>query len=99
MSELVLTEAIPSMEGGFSGVASAGAPFIFFDAVPTMGEFNGICHLALSALRFNPGDGRVATDSVMVAHLRTNMHGLLALKDAIAKVELLAQKVPEGPKN
>jgi hypothetical protein len=95
----VFTEAIPSAEGKLSGVASANAPVVFFDATPTFGHYNGIAHISLSAIRFIPGDGRVMTDSFFVAHLRTNMVGLQALKNAIQQIELLAEPVPEGAKN
>jgi len=97
------TELIPSMDGGFSGVASAHAPFVFFDSVPTMGHFNGIAHLSLSAMRFtvriDGSEGAVPIDNVFVAHLRTNAAGLAALKSAIAKIELLAAPVDEASKN
>jgi hypothetical protein len=95
----VVTELLPSVEGGMSGIASANAPMIFFDGAPTMGNFNGIMHIALSALRFMPADGRAVGDAMIVAHLRTNREGLMALKSAIEKIELMLQPVPEGAKN
>ena len=95
----VFVEQIPSVEGGTSGLASSVAPFIFCDGVATMGHYNGIAHLSLSALRFMPAQGAVRSDSVVVVHLRMNMIALGALKDAISKIELLAQPVPDGAKN
>lgn len=95
----VVTETIPSVEGAISGIGSMSAPVIFFDAVPTMGSYNGIAHMTLSTMRFLPGPERVVNDSVIVAHLRMNMHALAALKEAISKIELLSQPVPDGAKN
>jgi len=95
----IVTELLPSVEGRMSGLASAHAPFVFFDAAPTMGHFNGIIHIALSALRFMPTEGRAVGDAVMVAHLRTNLEGLKSLKAAIVKVELMLEPVPESQKN
>ena len=95
----VFTEVLPSIEGGISAIASATAPMIFFDNAPTMGNYNGVMHLSLSAMRFMPGEGRAVADSVMVAHLRTNLEGLQSLKIAIEKIELMLQPVPQGVKN
>jgi hypothetical protein len=97
--EPLATERIPSVEGGISGIGSAHAPIIFFDGAPTMGHYNGVAHITLAAMRFLPGPDRVIADNVIVAHLRMNMPALMALKDAIAKIELLAEPVPEGKKN
>jgi hypothetical protein len=91
--------ASPSADPGVSSIASANAPMIFFDSVPTMGFFNGVAHMSLSAMRFMPGPGGVMLDTVMVAHLRMNSLTLQALKDAIAQVELLARPAPERPNN
>ena len=95
----VVVEQIPSMEGGLSAIASAQAPIIFMDGVATMGGYNGIAHLAVTALRFLPHPDGVKSDSMIVAHLRMNMVALASLKDAIQKIELLIQPVPEAAKN
>ena len=91
----VAVERIPSVAGGVSAIASAVASVIFFDATPTFGYYNGIAHITLSVMRFLPNDGKVASDNMLVAHLRMNQ----ALKESIAQIELLSQPVPEGAKN
>jgi len=95
----VVTELIPSQAGGVSAVASANAPFIFFDEVAGLGHYNGICHLTLNAMRFMSVGSEVRQDATVVAHLRMNWHALAALKDAIEKIELLAKPPASGEKN
>jgi len=94
-------EQIPSFVGGLSAIASANAPFIYFDGVPNFGFREGIANLTLEVLRFTParGGGQVFVDKVSVAHLRMNMAALRSLKNALAGIELMAQPVPEGTKN
>ena len=87
------------VEAGVSEDASANAPFILFDEISGFGSYNGIAHMTLEALRFMNVNGKLRTDRVAVAHLRMNLVALKVLKDTIAKIELLAQPVPEGPKN
>lgn len=93
------SELIPSVAGGLSGIASANAPYIFFDEIGSFGSYNGIAHMSLEALRFMGVDGQLRTDRVVVAHLRMNLVALKGLKDTISKIELLAEPVPEGAKN
>jgi hypothetical protein len=38
----IVTENIPSVAGGISAIASAQAPFIYFDAVPNFGFNFGV---------------------------------------------------------
>jgi hypothetical protein len=94
-------EQIPSFVGGLSAIASANAPFIYFDGVPNFGFREGVANLTLEVLRFTParGGGQVFVDKVSVAHLRMNMTALRSLKNALAGIELMAQPVPEGTKN
>jgi hypothetical protein len=87
-----VVEQIPSVQGGVSAIASANAPLIFFDVSPTSGYYNGVAHITLEAIRSMSGGGSTATDRVVVAHLRMNFEGLMALKVAVANAELLAQK-------
>src|SRR5712692_9140747 len=90
----VIVEQIPSVEGGISAIGSLGAPIIFFDGVATMGHYNGIAHVCLTAMRFLHHPDGVKNDSVIVAHLRMNLLALKALKDAIEKIELMVKPVP-----
>jgi hypothetical protein len=97
----VVAEIIPSVAGDVSGVASANAPFIYFDGAPTFGFTEGIANITLEALRYVHANGKLVSDKVIVAHLRMSPHGLLRLKGAIEGVALLAQPVenPEGKAN
>lgn len=95
----VIVEQIPSVEGGVSAIGSSNAPIIFLDGVATMGHYNGIAHLCLTALRFLHHPSGAKSDSVIVAHLRMNIPALKSLKDAIEKIELMVEPVPEGKKN
>jgi hypothetical protein len=95
----VVVEQIPSHERGWSAIASAGAPVIYVDSIPTFGYYNGIAHMTLGVIRFMPGPQTVVSDSMVVGHLRMNMAALRDLKATIEKIELLAKPVPEGAKN
>lgn len=97
----VYTEQVPAVAGSISAIASANAPFIYFDGVPNFGFNNGIANLSLEILRFNPvpGSSKVLVDRVTVAHLRMNLAALKSLKDAIAGIELMAEPVPDDQKN
>ena len=72
--------------------ASAMAPFIYFEEVPTFGHMSGIIRITLDAIRIYPGDApnSVKTDRVLVAHLRTNLIGARMLRDALDKALLMA---------
>jgi hypothetical protein len=97
----VVTENIPSLAGGVSAIASANAPFIYFDGVPNFGFNFGVANISLEALRFTavPGTTNVVTDRVTVAHLRMSTEGLRQLKSAIEGIELLAKPTADGKKN
>jgi hypothetical protein len=87
------TEAIPSREGGISGLASAHAPFLYFENAPTFGHLNGVIRVTLEAGRDLPSPetgGRVVADRVIVAHLRMNIPAARSLKAALEGALLLA---------
>jgi hypothetical protein len=96
----VVVEQIPSVAGSISALASAHAPFIYFDASPNFGLNGGIANLSLEAVRFipNPGQQGVFTDRVVVAHLRMSLDGVRSLKAALEGIELMASPV-QGTKN
>jgi hypothetical protein len=96
----VVVEQIPSVAGGLSAVASANAPFIYFDASPNFGLNNGIANLSLEVVRFiaRPDQQGVFADRVVVAHLRMSMDGVRSLKAAIEGIELMANPA-QGAKN
>ena len=81
--------------------ASAGAPFIYFEEVPTFGHMSGIIRLTLDAIRIYPGDqpNTVKTDRVLVAHLRTNLMGARMLRDALDKALLMANPPESESRN
>ena len=85
-------EQIPSAPGSLSGLASAHAPFLYFDSVPNYGFNAGVANLSLEAVRFtaNPTGQSVMADRVTVAHLRMSIDAVRALKAAIEGIELLA---------
>ena len=72
-------------------VDSAHAPFLYFDHVRVVGHNRGVIRITLEALRDLPTtSNRPALDSVIIAHLRTNVTGAQALKAALDNALLLA---------
>jgi hypothetical protein len=94
-------EAIPSVRGGISAIASANAPFIYFEHVPFYGLLNGVGQITMEAARIFGADpeGKVILDRVVVAHLRGNIAALRSLRSAIDGILLMAEPKPEGPAN
>ena len=91
-------EIIPSVAGEISAVASAHAPFLYFDNAPAFGYLNGIVRITLEAGRDMPTPGQtVASDRVIVAHLRMNIPAALSLKAAIDGALLLATPAAGTP--
>jgi hypothetical protein len=93
--KVTFVEQIPSVVNGNSAIASANAPIVFIDECPTSGYYNGIAHITCEAIRWHPNrtTGKVDIDRMTVAHLRMNLAGLVALKDAIARAELIMAEV------
>jgi hypothetical protein len=91
-------EDIPSVQDGISAIASANAPFLYFDNAPTFGHYNGTIRVTLTAARDMPVGGAVRQDAVIVAHLRMNVTAALALKSAIEGALLLASPRPTDQK-
>lgn len=71
-------------------IASANAPQIYFDGVPSFGLNGGIANLALEAVVFSATDAAVTPRRVTVAHLRASLTGLGHLEAAGEGLELLA---------
>jgi hypothetical protein len=94
----VVTENIPSHVGQISAVASAHAPFLYFQASPTYGCLNGIIQITLEASRLLIVDGLPVTDRVIIAHLRMSVPAANALKASIdGALGLLAQSQTRSP--
>ncbi len=79
--------------------ASAKAPFVFFDGVPTFGLSNGVANMTLEAIANYSINGEIVTQRIVVAHLRMSEKGLESLKNAAEAIELLARPSPEGRAN
>ena len=97
---LAVPEALRIARELATALASAHAPFIYFDAAPNFGLNGGIANVSLEVVRFipNPGSPGVFTDRVTVAHLRMSLDAVRSLKAAIEGIELMA--VPaQGAKN
>lgn len=94
-----VVEATPSHRGEISALASANAPFLYFDGAPNFGLHNGVVNITLEAIRFSAVDHEIVPDRVIVAHLRMGLPAARALKSALEKVLLLAAPVPDGQKN
>jgi len=97
----VIIEQIPSTPGSLSALASAQAPFLYFDSVPNYGFNAGVANLSLEAVRFtaSPTGQGVMADRVTVAHLRMSIDAVRALKAAIEGIELLATPAAGGQRN
>ena len=82
-------------------IASAQAPFVYFEDARTFGHLNGVVRITLEAGRIYPGapGERVKNDRVMVAHLRTSIAGARSLKAALEGALLLATPAKSEQQN
>lgn len=92
-------EQIPSVEMGVSAMASANAPFIFVESVPTFGVRDGIVNLTLESIRHHNVGGNTLADRVVVAHLRLTLPAFAHLKAALQKIDLMIAKPDDGNVN
>jgi hypothetical protein len=83
-------EVVPSTQGEVSAIASAHAPFFYFENATAFGHLNGIIRITLEATRDVLRGTSVVNDRVMVAHLRMNVPAALSLKAAIDGALLIA---------
>jgi hypothetical protein len=98
-AEKTLVEAAPSHRGEISAMASAAAPFLYFDGAPNFGVNNGIVNVTLEAVRFSAINQQIVPDRVIVAHLRMGIQAATALKSALEKALLLAAPVANDKRN
>jgi hypothetical protein len=99
-------EVNPSVAGEISAIASAHAPFLYFEDASAFGHLSGIISITLEAARIIPAPGKrsaAVSDRVIVAHLRMNMPAAHSLKAAIDGALLLAAQAAgsqdqSGPK-
>jgi hypothetical protein len=94
--ERPVVERIPSRDKEVSAIASASAPFLYFDGAPNFGFYGGIANVTLEAIRHTSVDGAVLRDRVAVAHLRMGLEALQSLRSALDGIILLATPKPEG---
>lgn len=99
--EVVFLECLTSANGGISAMASAHAPFVYFDAAPFFGIDDGVCEMTLVSRRMTAQTlaGPVGTDLVTVAHLRCGVEALLRLRRAIDGILVLRQPSPSEAAN
>jgi len=90
-------EIIPSRHNEISALASAHAPFLYFDGAPTFGYNNGIVNITLEALRYMVVGKTPTRDRVVVAHLRMSLPAAMSLKAALEGALLLAAPAGEAP--
>lgn len=96
----LIVETIPSLQGAVSGIASAHAPILYFENAPAFGHMNGILKVTLTATRDIPlANNKIASDHVVVAHLRMNQQAARALKTALEGALLLASPSPTDTQN
>ena len=94
-------ENIPGLRNGISAIASANAPFVYFENIPFYGLMNGIGQVTLEASRIfgSAPDGTPIIDRVIVAHLRGNIPAIRSLRAALDGILLMAEPTPEGSPN
>lgn len=92
----IFTEALPAQLGGISAIASASAPFIYFEGVPNYGFNNGIVNVSLETIRFQSVGDKVLHDRVTVAHLRMNLQAATGLRDSLNAALAMAAP-PQNP--
>lgn len=80
-------------------MASANAPFIFVENVPTFGVRDGIVNLTLESIRHHNVGGNILADRVIVAHLRLTLPAFAHLKAALQKIDLIIAKPDEDKVN
>jgi hypothetical protein len=101
-TQKTVVENIPSVAGGISAIASANAPFIYFESTPFFQLINGVGKVSISIFRqIAPApDGKgVIQDQVIVGTLVGNLPAIRALRAALDGVLLMAEPKPEGPAN
>lgn len=91
----------PGTSGSHCPLASAAAPFVYFDRAPNFGFNGAVANISLEALRFAaPVEGEdVVADRVTVVHLRMTMDALRSLKTAIEGVERMAEAAKVPPRD
>jgi hypothetical protein len=90
-------EVIPSRADEISALASAHAPFLYFDSATTFGCNHGIVNITLETLRFMTVGQTPTRDRVIVAHLRMSVPAAMTLKAALGGALLMAAPAAGTP--
>lgn len=83
-------------------IASAQAPFLYFEDAPFFAFVNGVGKITIEAAKLgaaSEGTQGVQNNRVLVAHLVGNIIALKSLRAAIDGIILMAEPKPEGPAN
>jgi hypothetical protein len=75
------------------------APVLFFEVVSSLGVRNGVVNLTLEGGHHIVVDGINVNDTRVVAHLRFPFTAMANIRDALDKVDLLAQPPASEEKN
>lgn len=87
-------------DAGAAAVASAHAPFVYFDAATVSGvNSGGVAHITLEAMRHLDVGGVPLKDFVTVGHLRCDLNALRTLKRAVEQIEALVRPGPAASRN
>ena len=93
-------ENIPSLAGGISAIASANAPFIYFENVHFYGVLTGVGKVVLTTSRqMSPGGDGVLTDHIVVATLVGNIPAMRILRAALDGILLMVKEPPSSASN
>ena len=94
-----LQPAYKAPEVNIAEVASAQAPFLYFERASAFGHFEGLVRITLESQRILPhaSGGGVTVDRVVNAHLRMSVPAAQSLQKAIESALLMM--APEKPKN
>jgi hypothetical protein len=85
-------EEIPSRNGGVSALASANAPFIYFDIPTGWCVKRGVVAITLETERHMTGPRGPGSDMVVVAHLRMTIETARWLKNTLQSVDDLVKE-------
>jgi hypothetical protein len=91
------SENVPARQNQVSAIASASAPFLYFDRVTNCGYLDGIANFTLEAHRHMETDEGMVHDRVVIAHARMGAMALTSLKLAVAQIEKIMQSAKSNP--
>lgn len=99
MSDETLTPAV-DLDREITLLRAGNAPLVYFDLVTTQGLYLGMCNVTLEyTLHTGTADGRAINGRQVAASLRFPLSSLPMLKEAVQKLELLAQPPASDEKN